>query len=346
MSERVPQGKPGDKCVAMSLPRSLGIAFDGMIPIREMVALAKEADETGIDSIWMAEHSGYRDALGSSMAFLAATTHIKVAPITISVYLRHPMIAAMTAATLEEYAPGRTIFSIATGNPQALRESGVDAERPLRLVREYVDVVRALWSGESVTYCGQFFRLEGAQLRFDFLSSAPIYLAAMGPRMLQLAGEIADGVVLSAGLPLSYIRQAIELMRKGCQRSGRDPNSVKVAGFILTTVSPQGKSARGACKRMLAYLLRNDYIQAGFQWAGIEVKQTAVAAARRGDWAAAAELIPDEAVEQCALAGTLAECRQQLEQLWTSGLELPILLAVGDVHSRRLAVQLAGTFAQ
>lgn len=330
----------------MSLPRSLGIAFDGMTFIREMVALAKEADETGIDSIWMAEHSGYRDAPGSSMAFLAATRRIKVAPMAIGVYLRHPLIAAMTAATLEEYAPGRTIFSIASGNPQALRESGVDPERPLRRVREYVDVVRALWSGEPVTYSGQFFRLQGAQLRFDPLPQVPIYLAAMGPRMLQLAGEIADGVVLSAGLPLGYIRQAIERMQKGCQRSGKDPNSVKVAGFILTAVSAEGEAARGACKRMLAYLLRNDYIQAGFQWAGIEVEQAAVAAARRGDWAAAAELIPDEAVEQCALAGTLAECRQQLEKLWASGLELPILLALGDAPSRRLAVQLAGTFAQ
>lgn len=329
----------------MSSP--LGVCFDGMVSIREMTALAEAAEQAGVGSIWMAEHGGYRDGFASSMAFLAATQRLLVAPTAISVYSRHPMIAAMAAATLEEYAPGRTIFSLGTGNPQALREAGLGMDRPLTRVREYVEIVRALWTGEPVTHVGQVFQLDGAQLRFKPSRSIPVHVAAMGPRMLELAGEVGDGVLLSAALPAATIARSVERVRVGARHAGRDPASVTIVGFILAALSQDSDAARRACKGMLAYLLRNDFTAEGLAYAGVKVDQGAVAAAAvRGDWETAVRLIPDEALEKCALAGTPRECRRQLESFLPPGLDVAVLVAVGDAESRRLAIGLAGAAAR
>ena len=130
---------------------ALGIAFDGMQPMADMLDLARRAEGRGVHSLWMAEHMGYRDAVAGSMALLAATRSCTVAPSAISIYARHPMIVAMTAATLEEFGPGRTVVVLATGNPRALGELGLDVAQPLVRMREYVEVLRALYDA-SLSY--------------------------------------------------------------------------------------------------------------------------------------------------------------------------------------------------
>lgn len=125
----------------------IGVALDGMIPIGEMADLARRADSDGIASLWMAEHMGYRDAVASSMAFLGVTRNLTVVPTAISVYSRHPMVAAMAAATLEEFAPGRTIISVASGNPRALQEMGLAVQEPVGVTREFIEVIRGLLTG-------------------------------------------------------------------------------------------------------------------------------------------------------------------------------------------------------
>jgi 5,10-methylenetetrahydromethanopterin reductase len=321
----------------------LGVALDGMIPIAEMAELARRAEERGVGSLWMAEHMGYRDAVSASMVFLAATSRITVAPAAVSVYSRHPMIAAMTAATLEEAAPGRTLFSLASGNPRALGEMGLAVERPVTVTREYVQALRALWAGGSVTLKGDIFRLQDARLHLPPARPIPLYLAAMGPRMLELAGELGDGVVLSAGLSPTYIAHSLELVASGARRAGRDPRAVTAAGFVLAAVAADGVRARREAKKMLAYLFRNRFIAENLELTGTRVDRTAVAdAAARGDWDTAIRLVPDDAATEYAITGTLHECRTQLGRFHAAGLDTLVLLAVGDAEARRLAVDLAG----
>lgn len=323
--------------------RTAGIALDGMIPMAEMIELVRHAERRGVRSAWMAEHMGYRDAVGASMAFLAATRSLTVVPTAVSVYSRHPMIAAMTAATLEESAPGRTRFSLASGNPRALGEMGLAVEQPVVVTREYVRVMRELFTGAPVTFDGTVFHLKDARLHVVPARPIPIYVAAMGPRMLELAGEIGDGVVLSAALSPTYIRHSLDLVATGARRTGRDAAAVVAAGLVLTAVSPDGDAARRDVKKMLAYLFRNRFIAENLEMTGTRVdRQAAADAAARGDWATAVALVPDDAVAQYAVAGTPAECPVQLERFRAAGLTEPVLLAVGDAQSRRLAVELAG----
>jgi 5,10-methylenetetrahydromethanopterin reductase len=322
---------------------ALGIALDGMISLGEMTALARQAETSGAASLWMAEHMGYRDAVSSSAVFLASTRAITVVPAAISVYVRHPMITAMTAATLEELAPGRSFLTLASGNPRALGEMGLSVERPVTTTREYVRVLRELWRGEPVTFAGERFRLRDARVHVGRGRGMPIYIAAMGPRMLALAGEISDGVVLSAGLSPAYIRHSLALVEGGARGAAREAKSVARAGFVLAAVADDGAVARREAKKMLAYLFRNRFIAENLAMIGARVdREGAAEAAARGDWETAVRRVPDEVVRECAIAGTLAESREQLGRFREAGLEHLVLLAVGDRRARELAVALAG----
>lgn len=323
----------------------VGIALDGMTSVHEMMELARYAEASGVASVWVAEHMGYRDGLASSMALLAATANLTVAPAAISVYSRHPMIAAMTAATLEEYAPGRTIFTLATGNPRANRqEMGLAMERPLVVMREYIEVLRGLWSARPLTFKGEFFRLNEATFYVAPARPLPLFVAAMGPRMLELAGELGDGVVFSAGLSPAALRRCLERVHAGARRAGRNPRTVTTVAIVITAVAKDRQTARKYARAFLAYGLRNRFIAANVVPTGTRMDiQAAADAAARGDWEAAAALVPDEAVDDYAVAGTLEECRTQLRNFLVDGLDVPVLIPVGDAEARRWAVELAGS---
>src|SRR5919202_6167063 len=117
-----------------------GLCFDGFYSIHEMIELARLADDAGMESIWMSDHLCFRDSLTSSMALLAATKKIQVAPAPMSPYSRHPIISAMSIATLEEFAPGRVIASPGTGNAASLKEAGIESPHPLKKMREDVEI--------------------------------------------------------------------------------------------------------------------------------------------------------------------------------------------------------------
>ena len=321
----------------------VGVALDGMIPMPAMLDLVRLAERLGVSDVWMAEHLGYRDGLTTSMAILSATTTAVVAPTAISIFTRHPMITAMSAATLEELAPARTLLVLATGNPRALGELGVPVARPVTVMREYAAVVRALWRGEPTTFAGDVFHVRDATFHVSLASPPPLWIAAMGPHMLRLAGEIGDGVVLSGALSPAYIRHSLRFVQEGAARVGRETKVVGTAGFVITSVSRDGAAARRQAKQMLAYLFRNRFVAENLAMEGSRVDRAAVAdAAARGDWGTAFAGIPDNEVTTYAVAGTPSECRRQLDAFREAGLDRPVLLAIGDLEARRLAVELAG----
>ena len=141
-----------------------GLCFDGFYSIQEMIELAQMADDIGMDSIWMSDHICFRDSIASAMAFLAKTPRIKVNPAPLSPYSRHPMVTAMALATMEEFAPGRVAATAGTANPTALREIGIEADRMLKTMREYMTLLRKLLAGETVEFEGEVFTMNGASM--------------------------------------------------------------------------------------------------------------------------------------------------------------------------------------
>ncbi len=313
----------------------VGLCFDGFYSIQEMIELALLADEIGMESIWMSDHLCFRDSLTTSMALLASTKKIKVAPAPMSPYSRTPIISAMSIATMDEFAPGRVIASPGTGNAAALKEAGIESPHPLQTMREYVEILRRLLKGETVSFQGKMFQINGAKM--GFMPAAPIamYITAVRARMLQLGGEIGDGVLLSAGCAPGYIQKCVGEIEHGAQRSGKALKDIDVAGFVTASVADDARAAIEANKMFLAYIFRNTHHTENIRLGGAMIDQEGLAAAvSKRDWEAAKKFISDEVVFAHSVAGTPNDCRKQLESFVGGGLQLPVVLPMGTQQAR------------
>jgi len=320
----------------------VGLCFDGFYSIHEMIELAQLADNVGMESIWMSDHLCFRDSLTTAMALLMATSRIQVAPAPMSPYSRHPIISAMSIATMEEFAPGRVIGSPGTGNAAALKEAGIESPHPLQTMREYVEILRRLLKGEAVNFQGKMFQINGAKM--GFLPSAPIpmYITAVRPRMLQLGGEMGEGVLLSGGCSPGYIAHCVREIERGAAKAGKSLNEVDVAGFVTAAVSNDRREAIEANKMFLAYIFRNVHHAENIRLGGGRVDQEGLAAAvSKRDWNSAKKFISDEVVHAHSVAATPADCRAQLESFMKGGLNLPILLPTGTQEGRKQVVRMA-----
>ena len=320
----------------------VGLCFDGFYSTQEMIELARLADEIGMESIWMSDHLCFRDSLTTSMALLASTEEIKVAPAPMSPYSRHPIISAMSIATMDEFAPGRVIASPGTGNAAALKEAGIDSPRPLKTMREYVAILRQFLRGETVDFHGEMFQINGAKMGFVPSKPVPMYLTAVRPKMLHLAGEIGDGVLLSAGCAPGYIGQCVREFQKGVSKVGGSLADRDVAGFVTASVAEDPREAIEANKLFLAYIFRNAHHADNIRLGGGKVDQEGLAAAvGKRDWESAKKYISDDVVLAHSVAGTPADCRKQLEAFTNGGLDLPVILPMGTEESRRRVVRMA-----
>lgn len=318
-----------------------GLCFDGFYSIQEMIELARMADETGMDSIWMSDHICFRDSIASATALLGATRRITVNPAPLSPYSRHPMVTAMALATMDEFAPGRVAATAGTANPTALREIGIDADRMIETMREYMTVLRRLLAGETVEFHGDVFTFRGARMGLTPQIPIPIYMTAVRPRMLRLAGEMGDGVLLSAGCTPAYIERCVREFRKGESCAGA-PGGRKAAGFIAASVADDPREAMDAARAFLAYIFRNPHHEENIRLGGGAVDRERLAhAVGRRDWDEAKGLISDEVVHAHSLAGTPKDCRRRLDEFVRGGLDLPLLMPLGVQEQRKRVVALA-----
>ena len=325
----------------------VGVAFDGFVTTGEAVALAQRAVAAGAKSLWVAEHLGYREAIATCMAFAIKAPGPMLVPTAVSPYLWHPTPTAMALATLDEIAPGRVAVAIGTGNPLFLQESGHAVDKPVRANRELTEAMRKLWSGEAVHMAGDFVKLSGARLAFKPSAPIPVYIAAMGPDMLRLAGRIGDGVVLSAGLSTDSVKQSLALCAEGAARDKRDLSAFRRAGYLFFGTSRQPKEAVEAVRQKLAFVMRNKFLAANIKASGIPVDQEAVMAAiARRDIAGAAALVPDEAVEAFSIAGSPEHCTRRLRDFIDAGLREPVLGLIGTAENCALGLQIMREFVE
>jgi 5,10-methylenetetrahydromethanopterin reductase len=317
----------------------LGICFDGFADSREMLEVARRAEDAGAASLWFAQHMGYRDALVWAAAAASATQRVALVPTAISPYLWPPLPVAMAMATLAELAPGRAGLVVSVGNLLNLSESGVEPIKPIAVMREYVDALRRLLAGAPITHDGAVHRLHGARMAFP-TAALPIYIASTGPQMLKLAGGIADGVLLSGGLTLESCRRCLARAQVGLDEAGRAASAFRKAGFIYFSVSADGTSARADMKRKLAFLFRSRGHAENIRSSGLPIDHEAIiATVARRDLEGAARLLPDEATQVFGVAGTPRECRDRLAAYLAVGLDEPIIEVSGSAEERALALE-------
>jgi len=274
------------------------------------------------------------------MGFRMQSGDALVVPTAVSPYLWHPTPTAMALATLAEVGTAPVGIAIGVGNPLFLAESGRQIEKPVRAVREFVECLKALWTGEAIACEGEFFPLANARLGFVPPQPLFTYVAATGEQMLRLSGRIADGVVLSAGLSPVYCRTSFEHVAGGAGKAGRDADKLRRAAYLIFAVSEDGRTARDLVRGKLAFLFRNRMLATNIEATGVPVDQEQIVAAiSRRDIAAAAALVTDDAIDAYAIAGTPAECHQRLDAFLESGINEPVLMVQGEAAERALALE-------
>lgn len=298
----------------------VGVAFDGRSPLPALVEQARVAERAGADTLWISSHLFLRDPVVIAAAVLQATARVRTALMAISPHVVHPVHIAMAAATLDELAPGRVVLCVGTGAPDDLADAGVTPLRPLRTLRETVEIVRALLAGEPADYAGERFQLRGRRLAAG-RRTIPVFVAAARPRSLALAGAVADGVLLSNASSVEFVRASLAHVAGGA--GGRSPER---AGLVYAAVAEREADALGRFRRQLAITLRAAHHADNLRAAGAVLDQEAVRRAVAGEnWAAAEALVSDEVVRRHTAAGSPAQVRARLAAYRAAGLDEVVL---------------------
>ena len=301
---------------------------DPQLAPQDFQEMASLAESRGYEMVWVPEGSG-RDSL-TQLTFLAAhTDRIKLATGILPIYYRTPMLTAMSAAGLGTLSQGRFVLGLGVGHrPSVEGTHGVPFRRPLTRMRETVTLVQSLLRGEQVAHAGRIFNVGSASLGPAAPESkVPIYIAALGPQMLELTGELADGVLLN-WTAASYLEQAIHHLRRGAEQAGRDPAEIDIAGYVRVAVveGDDLAEARASLQGQIARYASNPFYRNFFQGMGFaEEMAAAEEAMQRGDPQVAANAISQEMQDQVAVVGNPEECRAEIEKRRALGLQLPVV---------------------
>jgi 5,10-methylenetetrahydromethanopterin reductase len=309
----------------------LGLGLFGIeTSVKDMVELARMAEDAGFEQIYIAET--VREPLVPLVAIATATKRIQLGPGIMNISLRSPLLTAQSIAQLDEVAEGRALLGLGVSTPGLLAPHGVLYGKPLTRMREYVQIVRGLLRGETVSSQGQMYNIPQSQLEFPlYRSDIPIYLAAVGPKMHQLAGEVADGVLTDAALDPAYVQSAVAQVQEGCQRAGRDRASVDCGCCLFCAVAHNEQQAIEAMQPVLALLLAiqpnfaPNLKRLGFTEAAAKVQE----AFRAGGTMAAAPYVTKDMVKSLTVTGTPTQCRARVEDYSKAGVQTPILVPVG-----------------
>jgi 5,10-methylenetetrahydromethanopterin reductase len=239
-------------------PRRLGLALSNEKSIRATVALAVQAEELGIEEVWLPESGHGRGLFTVAATLAAATRNIKIGIGIVNPFWRHPSLIAMEAAALDEASGGRLMLGVgaALWTLRALGEADSRTDKPLTAMVEAIRVVRAMLRGEQAID-GQVFAVR-ADARLDFPTfrpTIPVYVGGVNGRMLQAAGAWADGVQLGAIASPGYVRWAWQQISTGATRAGREPSTIDLASNVLVSVDADAQAARDAVRHVLAYYI-------------------------------------------------------------------------------------------
>jgi 5,10-methylenetetrahydromethanopterin reductase len=305
----------------------IGVAFSGGLAPSEIVECVKLAETLGYESAWVAEgHGGDQFAVLGACA--VATRQIRLGTSISSVFVRSAPTIGMAAATVDALADGRFILGLGGSHRvQVEPEHGIPFVQPTARLRDTVAIVRALVRDGLVSYRGATITIERFDLWFrPRRPQIPIYVAALFPTMLEIAGELADGVLLTWPTARTIAR-AVEHVAIGARRAGRAATAVDVASLIPCAVATTAAAARDALRPAVGlyagFFPRYNRLlaEAGFGDAVRDIKE----AFDRGGRDAAAAKVPDELIDAVALAGTPATCRERIEGYRRAGLRLPIV---------------------
>lgn len=307
-------------------------------PIRDGMDYVRYAEERGFDAVWQAESRLVREATVPMAAYAAVTSRIKVGSGIVPIWTRNVGLLAATFSTLDELAPGRVMLGLGAWWEPLASKVGVDRRKPLRAMRETVEATRRLLAMERVTYHGEFVHLDDVEI--DIVHGdrspkhVPIYIGATGMQMMELAGAIADGVLLNYMVSPAYNAQALAALAKGAEKAGRSLDDVDRPQLVVCSVDRDRDLALDRSRELLTqYLGQQPHIMkaSGVDPALIEeIGKVLTWPAGRDEIRKAMRLVPDDVVQQITASGSPEECQAKVAEYVDAGATCPILYPLGD----------------
>ncbi len=293
---------------------------------RACVELARRAErEWGYDAIWLAETAGPESfALAGALAM--ATERATIGTAIVPVYNRTPAVLAMAAATAQQLSGGRFVLGLGSSSHAIIDDwNGIPFEKPLTHVRESVAIVRQALGGEKTRFRGTTLRSHGFRLGNPPQDPVPIYLGALREKMLRLAGEVGDGLIVNL-FPVTALAKMLAAYRAGASAAGRDASRNEVVCRFQVLVTDDVPAARNLVRMAFGGYVAAPVYNRFFAWCGFETEARAVADAfARRDRAGVAAAMTDDLVDRIAILGSAERCREQIAGFVAAGVTTPVL---------------------
>lgn len=313
----------------MTARLGLGLPFLRALSVPDSIAVAREAEARGFSTIWTGEAAG-PDAVTTLAVVGSHTERIGVATGVLPVQTRTPAVLGMTAASLGHVAPGRAALGLGLSSPAIVGDwNGLPFSHAVGQIREAVEIVRRVLTGERVTFAGRWYRCQNFRLAIPPPPRpVPIYLAALGPRMLELAGEVADGVLLNWIAP-EAVPNALRHVEVGARRAGRSVADLDVAAFVRTAVTDEPEEARQLLGREITGYAIVDAYARFFADCGYASEVEAVNAAwKAGDRGGAVKQVSPRVLEGLGVVGGEDHCRARFGEFARHGVTQPVLIPI------------------
>lgn len=308
-----------------------GVGLFPTEPLSKMIHLAKLSEKLGFSHIWIGDsHLIWREAYINMAAVALNTAKVKIGTGVTNPVTRHPSVVASAYATLEELAPRRFIVGIGLGD-SSVETMGMKPAR-LDYFERTIKQMRSLLAGEEV-------ELETGKihLKHPCKKKIPIYIAASGPKMLELSGRIADGIIVLVGVADEYLRQAKERIEAGAKAAGRKLSDINLVLWVPCAVSDKAP-AKDAVKAHVARVVAHPQpyvLEEKEQRVLEEIRQAYNYYQHMEQKAGQAQVIPDWLVDKFAIAGTVSECRAKVKELRKSGIDQIAIIPYGVAGADR-----------
>ncbi|MGV0806569.1 LLM class flavin-dependent oxidoreductase [Mycolicibacterium setense] len=321
-----------------TLPDPAGIAYraaftppfwSGSGAVERNIELITWAESIGYRDVWLADRGGV-DALTLAAVVLGRVQRIRVGIAVVPAYTRTPAVFAATVATLADIAPERFALGLGTSSERMIEGwHGLSLDKPLARMRETTELIRRMLAGQKTEFDGATLHSHGYQ-QPAIQSSVPILLAALGPRMLDLTAEVADGVILNL-FPLSVLDTIVGHFRDAVARHRRDPDQIEIASRFQVMVTDDAASARNEFRYQFAPYYANPVYNSFLSAAGYpEEAATILEAGRMRDWKRARDALHDELVDSIAVIGNREQCLERVQRYVEAGITTPVLYCLSD----------------
>ena len=300
-----------------------GIGLMGEHPAQRMRALCQLIESLGFDQIWVSDERFYRDVFVNMTLAVCLTHRVKVGSTVTDPFVRHPALTAAAAASVDELSGGRCILGMGAGI-SGFEELGIQRVRPARAIKEAVQLIHRITGGEKdIVFEGESIRFRRGHLNFPALRPVRVYVAGRGPRVLEVAGEVADGVVIGSYASERGIAWGLDCAARGARRAGRRLDDIAKVSWLYTSISSDGRRARDAVRTGVAVAMWGSHSILPQIGVRLPPDVLRIMEERSYNYEVIAHLsqrIPDELLEEFSIAGTVDEVTSKLVQIGRMGI--------------------------